>query len=76
MITFLKCLFLSPKDTEGAPLPLDEKSKGVLSMAVYNDSLFLSGVDVVDYSMLVGFNTKTRRLYVGIIGKQAAHQVQ
>ena len=34
---------------------------------MHNDTLFLSIVNVVDYSMLVGFNEDTDEIVVGII---------
>jgi 1-phosphatidylinositol-3-phosphate 5-kinase len=54
--------------TNGFPIPLHEVSKAILRMSVFNDTLFLSGLEVVDYSILVGFDSENNELVVGIIG--------
>ena len=53
--------------TKGFPLHLREQSKKLLSMATNNDTLFLSRISVVDYSLLIGIDEKERELVVGII---------
>lgn len=68
-LVLLSCLpspFLS--DTEGYPLPLSDRSKTLLRMSVFNDTLFLSSLEVVDYSIIVGLEKSTQTLVVGIIG--------
>lgn len=62
---------------KGVPLPLhvelensvdiQESSKTLLNIGIINDTLFLSIVNVVDYSLLVGVNEETKELVVGII---------
>eukprot|EP01103_Thecamoeba_quadrilineata_P011901 TRINITY_DN2951_c0_g1_i2.p1 TRINITY_DN2951_c0_g1~~TRINITY_DN2951_c0_g1_i2.p1 ORF type:complete len:1587 (+),score=332.98 TRINITY_DN2951_c0_g1_i2:205-4761(+) len=50
-----------------SPLYLEEQSKTLLSLALYNDSLFLSSQNVMDYSLLVGIDSNSNQLIVGII---------
>ena len=53
--------------TNGHPIPLNETDKSLLRMALFNDSLFLSSLQVVDYSLLVGLNERDSVQYCGII---------
>jgi len=53
--------------TEGQPLPLHDRAKEYFNRAVLNDSLFLSIINVVDYSILVGMDDDKKELVVGII---------
>ncbi|KAG5190222.1 hypothetical protein JKP88DRAFT_192304 [Tribonema minus] len=53
--------------TGGQPLPLLDHSKAVFQTAIMNDTLFLSLVNVVDYSIVVGLDEDRRELVVGII---------
>lgn len=53
--------------TKGRPFPLKHRAKIFFHKAVQNDTLFLSIVNVVDYSILVGFDDKNHELTVGII---------
>ena len=59
------CLLL---DTSGYPLPLSDASKTLLRLSVFNDTLFLSSLEIVDYSIIVGLDDKAHKLVVGIIG--------
>lgn len=36
--------------------------------ALYNDSKFLSDINVMDYSLVVGVDNETHELVVGIVG--------
>ncbi len=47
---------------------LREADKIKLSIAVWNDSLFLSSLGVMDYSLLVGIDDENHQLLLGIIG--------
>eukprot|EP01114_Cavostelium_apophysatum_P008563 TRINITY_DN2112_c0_g1_i1.p1 TRINITY_DN2112_c0_g1~~TRINITY_DN2112_c0_g1_i1.p1 ORF type:complete len:696 (+),score=193.16 TRINITY_DN2112_c0_g1_i1:2118-4205(+) len=49
-----------------SPLWLDGPSKTALQAALWNDSLFLSSLGVMDYSLVVGI-TKSNQIVVGII---------
>lgn len=40
-----------------------------LSDSLYNDTQFLLSLDVMDYSLLVGFDEDTNEIIVGIVGK-------
>jgi hypothetical protein len=40
-----------------------------LSDSLYNDTHFLLDLDVMDYSLLVGFDEETDEIIVGIVGK-------
>lgn len=41
--------------------------KNHLTISIFNDTFFLSQLNVMDYSLLVGIDEKNRKLYVGII---------
>ena len=49
------------------PLCVDEHSKALITFAVWNDSLFLSSLYVMDYSLIVGIDEENQELVVGII---------
>ena len=51
------------------PLYIRPHTKTVLSVALANDSKFLKEQSVMDYSLLVGLDTSTNELVVGIIGE-------
>ncbi len=55
------------ESTMGYSLPLLQASQLLLDKCVLNDTEFLAGKDVVDYSMLVGVDDKNKQLVVGII---------
>lgn len=40
-----------------------------LSDSLYNDTQFLLSLDVMDYSLLVGFDEDTNEIIVGIVGR-------
>lgn len=40
-----------------------------LSDSLFNDTQFLLNLDVMDYSLLVGFDEETDEIIVGIVGK-------
>jgi 1-phosphatidylinositol-3-phosphate 5-kinase len=48
-------------------MPVDTKYN--LSDSLYNDTHFLLDLDVMDYSLLVGFDEDTDEIIVGIVGK-------
>lgn len=41
----------------------------MLRESLHNDTLFLSRMDVMDYSLLVGIDEEKQELVVGIVGK-------
>ena len=49
------------------PLCVDEHSKALITLAVWNDSLFLSSLYVMDYSVIVGIDEESQQLVVGIV---------
>ncbi|CAG8601782.1 6300_t:CDS:2, partial [Paraglomus occultum] len=49
------------------PLFLHEHSKAALYVSLWNDTLFLSQQNVMDYSLLVGIDEENRELVVGIV---------
>lgn len=53
-----------------SPLFLRAHSKELLRGCLHNDTLFLSRLDVMDYSLLVGVDEERRELIVGIVGKK------
>ncbi|KAI5477182.1 1-phosphatidylinositol-3-phosphate 5-kinase [Pseudohyphozyma bogoriensis] len=50
-----------------SPLYVREASKRFIKAAVYNDSLFLSNLNVMDYSLVVGVDSVKQELVVGIV---------
>ena len=53
--------------TRGRPMPLTDRAKAVFQMSILNDTLFLSIINVLDYSILVGIDDENQELVVGII---------
>merc|ERR1740124_1841123 len=53
--------------TGGRPLPLNDRAKATLHMSILNDTLFLTIINVLDYSILVGIDEERNELVVGII---------
>ncbi|ADV21989.1 1-phosphatidylinositol-3-phosphate 5-kinase, putative [Cryptococcus gattii WM276] len=49
------------------PLYLREQSKRILRTALFNDTLFLSNLNVMDYSLVVGVDNDKHELVVGIV---------
>uniref|UniRef100_A0A6B2LA48 PIPK domain-containing protein n=1 Tax=Arcella intermedia TaxID=1963864 RepID=A0A6B2LA48_9EUKA len=49
------------------PMCLQQKGKADLGMAVWNDSVFLARLNVMDYSLLVGIDEENGEYVVGII---------
>jgi 1-phosphatidylinositol-3-phosphate 5-kinase len=56
-------------DAHLAPFYLREHSKRILRGALYNDSKFLSEINVMDYSLVVGVDSQKNELVVGIVGE-------
>ncbi len=50
-----------------SPLFIREHSKKLLRASVYNDTLFLSKLNVMDYSLLVGIDNENQELVIGIV---------
>ncbi|KAJ4756204.1 1-phosphatidylinositol 3-phosphate 5-kinase [Rhynchospora pubera] len=50
-----------------SPIFVAKKSKRILERAVWNDTFFLSSIDVMDYSLLVGVDEHKHELIIGII---------
>ncbi|KAI8996739.1 hypothetical protein BC832DRAFT_297099 [Gaertneriomyces semiglobifer] len=50
-----------------SPLFIREHSKKLLRASVWNDTLFLSKLNVMDYSLLVGIDVEQSELVVGIV---------
>ena len=53
--------------TNGRPMPMTDRGNAVFQMSILNDTLFLSIINVLDYSILVGVDEDNRELVVGII---------
>jgi hypothetical protein len=53
--------------TAGRPMPMNDRAKSVFHMSILNDTLFLSIINVLDYSILVGIDEERMELVVGII---------
>ncbi|KAK5158100.1 hypothetical protein LTR04_005314 [Oleoguttula sp. CCFEE 6159] len=50
-----------------SPLFVREHSKKLLKASVYNDTLWLSKQNIMDYSLMAGFDDERKELIVGII---------
>eukprot|EP00850_Spirogloea_muscicola_P000467 SM000002S05547 [mRNA] locus=s2:715569:726170:- [translate_table: standard] len=50
-----------------SPIFVGSKAKRLLERAVWNDTAFLAGVHVMDYSLLVGLDEEKQELVIGII---------
>lgn len=50
-----------------SPVFVREHSKKLLRGSLFNDTSFLSAMDVMDYSLVVGIDDSSHKLYVGII---------
>ena len=61
--------------TNGRPLALYDHAKAHFNSAVLNDTLFLSLINVVDYSILVGMDENRHELVVGIIDYMRQYDV-
>ncbi|KAJ1905043.1 Mitochondrial distribution and morphology protein 12, partial [Coemansia sp. IMI 209127] len=51
----------------GNPICVSQQTKSYLHDAIWNDTLFLSMMNVMDYSLLVGFDEEKKELVVGIV---------
>ncbi len=51
----------------GSPLVVKESSRLRIQMSIFNDTLMLSKLNVMDYSLLVGVDNENEELVVGII---------
>ena len=49
------------------PLYLTEEAKRLLTVAIHNDTVFLTKINVMDYSLLVAVDEVSNKLVVGII---------
>ncbi|CBQ67997.1 probable FAB1-phosphatidylinositol 3-phosphate 5-kinase [Sporisorium reilianum SRZ2] len=49
------------------PIFIREHAKKLLRASLYNDSLFLADMNVMDYSLMVGVDRQSKQLVVGII---------
>ncbi|KAJ1952656.1 Mitochondrial distribution and morphology protein 12, partial [Linderina pennispora] len=49
------------------PICIRQLTKQHLHDAIWNDTLFLSKMNVMDYSLLVGFDESSNQLVVGIV---------
>jgi 1-phosphatidylinositol-3-phosphate 5-kinase len=53
--------------TAGRPMQMNDRAQAVFHMSILNDTLFLSIINVLDYSILVGIDEEKKELVVGII---------
>jgi len=51
-----------------SPLFVGQHSKRVLRHSLWNDTLFLAKMNVMDYSLVIGIDEEHRDLVLGIIG--------
>lgn len=52
-----------------SPLFVREYAKKILRTSLFNDTLFLAKMNVMDYSLVIGIDAENKELVVGIIGK-------
>lgn len=52
---------------QGLPISVTHEAKLWLTTSIYNDTIFLSSIDVVDYSVLVGLDHDNNTISAGII---------
>ncbi|KAG2732882.1 hypothetical protein G9P44_003872 [Scheffersomyces stipitis] len=50
-----------------SPVFVQEQSKKLLRGSLFNDTSFLSAMDVMDYSLVIGIDDSAKKLYIGII---------
>ncbi|KAI5951639.1 MDM12 [Candida jiufengensis] len=50
-----------------SPVFVREQSKKLLRGCLFNDTSFLSAMDVMDYSLVIGIDDMSKKLYIGII---------
>ncbi|CAK9440348.1 uncharacterized protein LODBEIA_P44480 [Lodderomyces beijingensis] len=50
-----------------SPVFVKEHSKKLLRGCLFNDTSFLSAMDVMDYSLVIGIDDTSKKLYIGII---------
>src|SRR5271169_5776141 len=53
-----------------SPLFVGQHSKRILRHSLWNDTLFLAKMNVMDYSLVIGIDGEHRDLVLGIIGNQ------
>lgn len=54
-----------------SPLFVREHAKKLLRVSLWNDTLFLSKQNVMDYSLMIGIDEVKKELVVGIIGQRS-----
>ena len=50
-----------------SPICINERSKAELTIAVWNDTLFLSDLNIMDYSLITGIDNNSNEVVIGII---------
>lgn len=55
-------------DAHLQPFYVREHSKRIIRGAIWNDSNFLAGLNIMDYSLLVAVDSEKHELVVGIVG--------
>ncbi|XP_026658121.2 1-phosphatidylinositol-3-phosphate 5-kinase FAB1B-like isoform X2 [Phoenix dactylifera] len=55
------------EDMQASPMYVSRKTKHLLQRAIWNDTSFLTSINVMDYSLLVGVDKQRKELVFGII---------
>src|SRR5690348_15242278 len=63
----ISCLMLVIYES---PLFVGQHSKRVLRHSLWNDTLLLARMNVMDYSLVIGINEENKELILGIIGTE------
>jgi 1-phosphatidylinositol-3-phosphate 5-kinase len=58
-----------------SPLFTRDHAKRFLKTSLFNDTLFLAKMNVMDYSLVIGLDKENKQLVVGIIGKQPCVEI-
>ena len=53
--------------TKGKPFPLKHRAKLLFHKAITNDAAFLSVVNIIDYSIIIGIDEETHEIVGGIV---------
>jgi 1-phosphatidylinositol-3-phosphate 5-kinase len=56
-----------------SPLFVREYAKRLLRTSLFNDTLFLAKMNVMDYSLVIGIDEDNKELVVGIIGENRCY---
>jgi hypothetical protein len=62
--------------TNSLPLPMSRLSKNYLGESLFNDTLFLQNGKIIDYSLIIGIDTKQRKITMGVIDYMHSYDIK